>query len=685
MLELLELRFSGIGRFVDEQTVDITTLSGFTQVDGLNTNTGGSSGAAKSTVFNALDYLLGMNKIPATILQSRLVDEQMLVVGKFNWDGQETEVSRGKGGLKVTVGDKVFKGSHLGEEKIDEILGMPRDLFRKVIHKRQKEGGFFLDFTPKEMHDFLMDCLNMGEFKAKLEFTSKRAKDLAEAQARIFNEREKEKTGLEATQNAIIALGMAPVKEIHQEVILDLKSKAEKAEINLRTLLAAHSLAHSSLEQDRPKTKIEPFDRSTWDIHEKNRKELELSLGALFQADKDRMAEIRMKVSEKNNLRNQLLVRISDGKKAMNEAVTTAEEIKKIRASICPTCDQSWTNEAAQKREQELLAKLGRLGEIVKIGNDDQAEIPIIDNEILELKAQDQGKVHPDMPVLNEQIREEAEKILAEKAKEKEWSSQQNAVVQAENEKFASLQRSLRDEQAREADQYRGQLDITKRTFDMAVSKLKAYEDSRTRYEASLNSLKSQEENFTKKIEELSNQAKEVDSEIFLAIYADKAIQTYISYSFDDALDAIGNRATEIIRCIPNTSNATIQFKGTKETQDGDVKELVNAVIGSDGEESVPIKSLSGGERSSVDLAVDLAVIDFIETKSGKGMNLFILDEPFNGLGTVEIEQALEVLKNSNTNKKLIIVDHNPEVKQMVQDRLLVTRVGTTSTVSKVS
>ena len=159
-------------------------------------------------------------------------------------------------------------------------------------------------------------------------------------------------------------------------------------------------------------------------------------------------------------------------------------------------------------------------------------------------------------------------------------------------------------------------------------------------------------------------------------------MKTFISCSFDDALESIGEAATKIIRCIPTMSNATIQFEGQKETQDGKVKEEVNAVISMDGDIGIPIKSLSGGERSSVDLAVDLAVIDFVESESAKGIDVFILDEPFTGLDTVSIEMALEVLKNSNSTKKLIVVDHNPEVKQMVSNRLVVVRDGSSSTIT---
>jgi DNA repair exonuclease SbcCD ATPase subunit len=68
-----------------------------------------------------------------------------------------------------------------------------------------------------------------------------------------------------------------------------------------------------------------------------------------------------------------------------------------------------------------------------------------------------------------------------------------------------------------------------------------------------------------------------------------------------------------------------------------------------------------------------------LESKANKGIDLFILDEPFNGLDTVCIEMALEVLKNSNSNKRLIIVDHNPEVKEMVESRLTAVRDGATS------
>ena len=77
MLIPKSITFSGIGRFVDEQTVNFTTLGPLVQVTG-------RSGAAKSTIFKALEFLLGLNDIPNSLLQSRLTKNTISVSGIFD-------------------------------------------------------------------------------------------------------------------------------------------------------------------------------------------------------------------------------------------------------------------------------------------------------------------------------------------------------------------------------------------------------------------------------------------------------------------------------------------------------------------------------------------------------------------------------------------------------------------------
>src|ERR1035437_9022378 len=96
MLILKSLTFSGIGHFVEEQTIDFTSLGNLVQVDAQNLNTGGSSGAGKSTIFKALEFLLGLNDISNGVLQSRLTKTPMTVTGIFDLDGLPLKIERNK-------------------------------------------------------------------------------------------------------------------------------------------------------------------------------------------------------------------------------------------------------------------------------------------------------------------------------------------------------------------------------------------------------------------------------------------------------------------------------------------------------------------------------------------------------------------------------------------------------------
>jgi len=146
-------------------------------------------------------------------------------------------------------------------------------------------------------------------------------------------------------------------------------------------------------------------------------------------------------------------------------------------------------------------------------------------------------------------------------------------------------------------------------------------------------------------------------------------------------LDYIGEQASAIISKIPNMANASIYFEGCKETKSGTIKDEVTAILNMDGENEVNIKTLSGGEETALELAVDLAVIEMIEHKTGKGADFFILDEPFDGLDSISKEQCLTLLRELDTNKKIIMVDHSPELKAMVNDVIMIERNGEESNV----
>src|ERR1019366_2441273 len=211
MLVLKSLKFSGIGRFVDEQTIDFTSLGPLVQVEGQNRNTGGSSGAGKSTIFESLQFLLGINDKSTTILQSRLTKEPMTVTGLFELDGVPLRIERGKKLLIDLNGEITTGSSKLTEEKLDSIISMPRELFRSILVKRQGVGGFFLQMSPSETHQFLTSCLGPEAETCKIVRLDERLTTLSASEALLKSGLEANRMGLQATRSAVNSLGDGPV------------------------------------------------------------------------------------------------------------------------------------------------------------------------------------------------------------------------------------------------------------------------------------------------------------------------------------------------------------------------------------------------------------------------------------------------------------------------------------------
>jgi DNA repair exonuclease SbcCD ATPase subunit len=682
MLKLKNLTLSGIGRFVKEQSIEFTTLGSLVQVDGENRNTNGSSGSGKSTLFNALDYLLGLNDLPTTVLQSRLTKDPISVIGTFDWDGQEVVIERSKKGFSISVAGQVVEGSSkLTEEKLDQILGMSRDLFRKILHKRQKEGGFFLDFTPKQMYAFLTDCLNLKEEQKKLDIVEAKLKELETKKSAGQQMVLTLQSSLSATQESILALGLPPIRDIHQPVVLELKGKYDDSKKKHEEVEQRHRVEAQELEARRPQTKVEAYDVRKQEALASRQRELERACTDSATAERTRVSRVNQDISALSTERYRLGSIVREGENAKVSASQLASEIKKIRDAICPTCEQSWVTDTAKLKETELLTKLAKLKEAIQSGALATEALKKAEADLLAKQTEAIPVEDPEVPKMRQEILQIEAEIKAEKLNAANHIALQNAANSSILQHFAAEQSSLRARQMQEAEQARGQMDVDRRAFEAAAMKLKAFNDAHARYETALKNMKENEGQYQSNLSLAKTNLAATEKEYAKAEELRKVTKAHISSSFDEALETIGDAATKLIRCIPNMSNATIQFEGQKETKDGKIKEEVNAVISMDGFIGIPIKSLSGGERSSVDLAVDLSVIDFVESKSAKGIDVFILDEPFTGLDTVSVEMALEVLKNSNSNKRLIVVDHNPEVKQMVSNRLVVVREGDTSNV----
>ena len=176
-------------------------------------------------------------------------------------------------------------------------------------------------------------------------------------------------------------------------------------------------------------------------------------------------------------------------------------------------------------------------------------------------------------------------------------------------------------------------------------------------------------ENIEKTIEEQKYYLKVLEA-------SEKSIKSYINQLFQGALDQIAARANEILLNIPNVATMSVSFEAFKENKNGSMKEEITTYVHMDNELKIPLKSMSGGEGTAVELAVDLAVVEMIETQTGKGIDVFIMDEPMTGMDSVSVCGLLDMLSMANLSKKIIIVDHNSEVKSRINHVVNVVREG---------
>lgn len=770
MLILKSLTFSGIGRFVEEQIVDFTQLGSLVQVEGKNNNTGGSSGAGKSTIFKALDFLLGLNDLSNTVLQSRLTKTSISVTGLFDLDGLPLKIERGKKLLIDLNGEVTTGSSKLTEEKLDQIIGMPRDLFRKVMHKRQGEGGFFLDMGPTDVHKFLTNCLGLEKEQNKVMTLDTKISTLSEKELSLKSEIGLITGGIDATTSAILALGPEPTLEIDPESLEGLEKAHKSAKDIHESIKASFAIEVAELEKQRPQIQTVPFDRSGIEFIESEVGTFLAKIAKLEKTELERQSQVKAKISELQiaigNLNNKEVQRVSDvknqilslkaeiskiestekarqsavqqkisdlkiqlintqsqvdlGSKAMDDAAALAKELQKVRSAVCPTCEQGWITDSCKAKETQILTKLSEYKKTVVAGNEAKNAVTLINQQLEVLKLESIPKVTLETDQINIKITELAKDTVPKTVPETVELALQIEMLQVESEpqairevielklkmsnrnnELVELRRQESDHQFKEnakqqlivvnfaqkqtelRQKHQEALGILQDAENFSLArysetkhKVQSFKEAKARFDESFCKLNAQDTSYMERLRDKGEELSKVVEEIELANESKKCIKSYLSCSFEDALDSIGDMATKLLRAAPNMSTGSVHLEGLKETKQGIIKEEINCVLSMDGEIGIPIKSLSGGEKSSVDLAVDLAVVRFIEEKTGKGINLYIMDEPFQFLDSINIEQILEMIKNLDFFKTIILVDHNPIVKEMVQERITVAREG---------
>jgi exonuclease SbcC len=202
-----------------------------------------------------------------------------------------------------------------------------------------------------------------------------------------------------------------------------------------------------------------------------------------------------------------------------------------------------------------------------------------------------------------------------------------------------------------------------KSAYDQVCARVKRYSDAINQYNAACTHL----ETLSSDKIVLEHAAKIVSREGFGSVI------------FDDILGEIESYANNLMVDIPNVQEFVLRISSVSATKAGAVKKTISVVLYKDGQE-VSLKSLSGGQRCAIDLAVDLSISAAIRRRSGLKIGWIALDEAMDGLDIDTKRATIEVVKK-NVDGLLIIVDHATEIKDSFDQVINVDFDGKYSTI----
>lgn len=689
-LEFLNLKFNNIGRFTSEQTLDMSSLDQLNQIDGMNLNTGNSSGAGKSTVIKIVCYLFGVESTPATKLQSRLTKEKGYAIGDFLWKGEELKIKRSMGstGLEIWGTDPVTKekfsitgNNKLAEEKLLEIIGTDPKVWAEIIRKKQKSRGYFLKLTAGEKYKLLLNLLGLGPWLTKLETANKKLEVLKKEIESIESYSLKiASTHLEEKKLALSVLTPPSIVGYDLEI--------QRIEFDLTSHL--EDVTRNSLEYNsRISMLVKPTKMESVQDHTR--------LNQLITNMNTITSQIQVLKVDHSNTANKLekawseesvkLNTLNSKKMAITPKATMArsvmEEIKHLEKNSCPTCLRAWEGEELVKRIAVLREKFAVLKTEIETIQKEIAGIAEVESNLVRLKS-----------ILDEHRKQNTWKALEDQwqgvSKEKTLEEQSLNSLNVDQSYLESLNRynaSKREiEIERDALINKINSEISQLKIDLAQNKndLALQNSLLVRFEADKKLLEAAIVELEAKIVTLTQEKEEKASEILVVEEGIRVIKSFTIQKFKDSLDTIASYANTLLEKVPNTMNSTVYFDAFKIQSNGAIKEEVTCYISLDGEIAVPLDTLCGGEETTFELAIDMGFNEMVESSANIGFSHYFMDEPFDGMDDTCVTEMVEILKGLKTSKKLVILSHAPAIKELAEKTILIERNGDNSYIKNI-
>lgn len=666
-LRLHKLKIKAFRSFREEQEITFPE-HGLVLIQGKNLDTQGSSGAGKSNLLHAMAYVCGYSPYPATALQSWLTNTKMQVSAEF--EGPSGVITLVKGDKpSLTVGDdRQLTAAKSIQERWERETGLPPDLLEALCYRRQRQPGLFLSLTDERKKDFLSQLLDLEELEKIAEEARRRGSDsLMSANV----------------QRSFLAANQADLKEIDLSAVHIPDATAEKQTIADMQVRLDEKRAELKAQEDliaEEKAMVEEWRRLIREDAAKDLAELREKHQAQVKAFQDELA--LLKPPDTSTLQQAFRDAQARLKEAVEHLHRMVGDITAVRAQWarttkavdglvtthkgnCPTCERPWDQSEAHLAH--LLAEQDSLRVEVERKMNFQSEAAPVILALEEAAQAAQGAF----------LRAQEEAKLAERTKAASLSRKESDLLQIYNDKQRwwndrvgscyGIQEDKYQYCHQEAKRLHPEVQEMDRTIRACQDIVNKIERDRAAVRGMITEKLRRAEQLKARVLEIETKITDLEAQGHAEQDFSQAVgrEGFLSAIFDEVLEEISAEANDLLRSLPNVATTTIQLRSEAETKSGTVKRRITPVVTKNGIE-IPLEAgLSGGQLTSVELAVDLAVRNVISRRTGRTPGWLVLDECFEGHDTVVKEACLEILRRAAQDSLILVVDHSSEIKEL--------------------
>ena len=657
--------------------VELAIKPGLYTIEGVNNDEPTSTnGCGKSSIISAIYWCLTGTTLTNEVLADEIINEtagkDCCVTLYIDSNENQIEITRTRKHpqlgntliLKIDGQDVSCHKIADTQERLNQLIKIPFNLLHSTIMMTHDIQSAFSDLSPQQRVQTLESIRDYSIWDKVREEANK---DIKECDKEINEKTQQinEMTGSYKTYEGLIKTTDEEIK-LTMETGISLNGKEQLKIYEDEIKNYSEQLKNKKLElEDSQKIQLEDLSKYTEKLNELNKKHLELKseLDTKFKTDRDKL---KADYQAKTNATKEEIVSLKSKNQTISfeqrDLTRQSNEIQKwFDSPNCPTCGRP-----LERTEEEISAKKTKLQDLKN--NLDSLEKQIKENEEVIVKKE------LSLTEMNLKENEEETKLeLDYKVALDLLSNTHENNSKQTNEEYKKKQEEQRESKQKVYNLAQNVNKLESKLGEINGLKIK---------------LEEQLENLRSKIQKLKENKTKYEEEIKKIIEDGKTLRNYINDLTDKRqlsdyyyklLGSKGELRPYLLNRDIENLNVYMQryihsfFKNTEVSLrlNGASIEIDINSLGI----QKSVSNLSGGEKKRLDLAIQFALYDLLQSTSQITFNILCLDEIEAQLDSLGCQQLISIIEDlSEKVETAYWITNNPMVSEVIPHKIICTK-----------